>query len=94
MLISKDAQRPLQIGCLLLFAVLSLSINFLHSETSAASQANCPACHFLASNLSVGPALFFVLPLLIALGAVCVDPPCRFCETGVCLFLSRSPPTD
>ncbi len=93
MLIPKKAQRPLRLGCLLLFAVLLLSINFLHSETSAASQANCPACHFLASNVSAGPALFFVLPLLIVLGAVCADPLCRFYEIGICLFLSRSPPT-
>lgn len=94
MVFPKKAQRPLQVGCLLLFAVLSLSINFLHSETSAASQVNCPACHFLASNVAVGPALLFVLPLLIVLGAVWADPLGRFYETGVCLFLSRSPPTD
>jgi len=81
-----------QIGCLLVFAVLLLGINFFHTEKSAAGEAKCPACHFLLFSLSVGPALFFVLPLLVFLGAVFVEAKVRFHETDVRLFFSRSPP--
>jgi len=93
MVISKNLRRPVQIVCLLVFAALALSINFLHTENSAAGQANCPACHFLAFSQSVGPAFLFVLPLLVVLGAVCVDALIRFTEVDIRLFFSRSPPT-
>ena len=92
MAIPKHVRRPVRIGCLLVFAVLSMGINFLHTEKSAAGQANCPACHFLAYSLSAGPALVFVLPLLIVLGAVFVNAPVRSDKIDVRLFFSRSPP--
>jgi len=92
MAISKNFRRSVQILCLLVFAALALSINFFHTENSAAGQANCPACHFLAFSQSVGPAFLFVLPLLVVLGAVCVEASVRFAEVDIRLFFSRSPP--
>ncbi|MBN1938461.1 MAG: hypothetical protein JW843_02675 [Candidatus Aminicenantes bacterium] len=86
-------RKPLQVGCLVVFAVLSLGINFLHTENSAAGQANCPACHFQAFSLSVGPALVFSLPLLIVLGAVVFEASLRLDESDIGLYFSRSPPT-
>jgi hypothetical protein len=93
MSISLHSRRYLQLGCLVLFAVLSVGINFFHTENTPADQANCPACHFLAFSQSVGPVLSFVLPLLIILGTVCIEILVRFHPAGTWLFLSRSPPS-
>jgi len=86
-------KRFLQIGCAVLFAVLSIGIQFFHTENSSAGQVGCPACHFLASSHSVGPAVVFLLFLLISLGIVRVELATRPSSAEIRLSLTRSPPS-
>jgi lipopolysaccharide export LptBFGC system permease protein LptF len=88
----KRIKKPLQVAFLAVFIILTAGIHFLHTESTAAGQANCPACHFQALGLSLGPALVFVLPLLVVLGAIVVEAKVRLDETDVGLFFARSPP--
>jgi hypothetical protein len=44
------------------FLVVTLFINFAHSEHSLTSQEDCPACHFLNSTFTTCQINFFHLP--------------------------------
>jgi len=93
MRVSARVQRSLRIGVLLAFTILSLGVHFFHTEKGIYEPAGCPACHFLVFSQSVGPVLVFLLPLLVLLGAVCLEKSIRLNQTGIRLYLSRSPPS-
>jgi hypothetical protein len=92
MRVSVRFQRSLRIGVLLAFAFLSIGIHFFHTEKGIHEPAGCPACHFIVFSQSIGPVLAFVLPLLLLLGAVCLEISIRLNQAGIRLYLSRSPP--
>jgi len=85
-------ERFLLIGFILTFAFLSLCISFFHTEDSITERSNCPACHFLASSLSVSAAILFILPPLICFGDRIIVDPLRLSENEFSYFSSRSPP--
>lgn len=85
-------RRLFLIGFIPTFAVLSMAIGFFHTEGSFADQTSCPACHFLASSLSVSPSLLVIVPSLICLGAASAAEPLRLCAADLRDSLSRSPP--
>jgi hypothetical protein len=79
-------------GVLLLFLCVLLTINFFHTENKLHSVESCPACHFLQSSLSVGPAVPIQLPPLLL---VAILPFLNLSEkmSVFCVDLvSRSPP--
>jgi len=77
---------------LALFLLLTLFINFLHTEDSLQASKSCPACHFQNSTLATNPTPFFLLPrlalleMLKILDALCINSP-AYIESA-----SRSPP--
>lgn len=85
-------RRLLVLGFAVGFGLLSASIEFFHTDGSLTDRKSCPACHFLASSLSAGPAMVVVLPPLACLGEACVIDPLRFRAAETRDFLSRSPP--
>jgi hypothetical protein len=86
--------RPgLRIAVLLLFAAVSLTINFLHTESGPRGRGDCPACHFLTSSLSTNPVVVFLVPDLVCRGTlVPVESP-ALNEAVVLSRSSRSPPS-
>lgn len=50
------------LASLFLFLLVSLFINFFHSEKTLARNDNCPACQFLDSSLTTSQIDFFHLP--------------------------------
>ena len=44
------------------FLLITLFINFFHTEKTVLSKDNCPACHFLNSSLTTSQINFFRLP--------------------------------
>lgn len=77
---------------LLLFAAVSLSINFLHTETGPVGRPDCPACHFLTSSLSTSPGVVFHLPALLCQGTLAAAEPYVSAEVFISRLCSRSPP--
>ena len=47
---------------LFIFLLITLSINFFHTEKTNTSSDNCPACHFLNSTFTTSQINFFHLP--------------------------------
>jgi len=47
---------------LFIFLLITLSINFFHTEKTTKGNDNCPACHFQNSSLNTGQINFFHLP--------------------------------
>ncbi len=47
---------------LFIFLLVTLFINFFHTEKTLAENDNCPACNFLHSSLTTNQINFFHLP--------------------------------
>jgi len=47
---------------LFIFLLITVSINFFHTEKTTKGNDNCPACHFQNSSLNTGQINFFHLP--------------------------------
>jgi hypothetical protein len=89
---SARARTGLRIAVLLAFAVVTLGINFAHTEKTVAGGKDCPACHFLNSSLSTSPGVVFLVPALLCQGTLPAVEPCRASEVVVLSRSSRSPP--
>lgn len=75
-----------------LFGVLTLGIEFLHTEDSIGGQRECPACQFQHSSLSVSPGALVSLPPLVSRDIFLpVEIPAAG-ETVVSSRSSRAPP--
>lgn len=80
------------LGVILAFAGLSLFINFFHTDTGHPGGSPCPACHFLNSSLTEGPALFFYSPHIVFVGFPETVEIVWTRDPFPALRLSRSPP--
>jgi len=87
------ARPGFRIAALLVFAVVSLGVNFLHTETGPVGRGDCPACQFLTSSLSTNPGVVFVVPALLWQGTLVPAEPLRSPEVVVQFLCSRSPPS-
>ncbi len=54
--------KGLNLIFLFVFLIVTLFINFAHTEHSFTSQEDCPACHFLNSTFTTCQINFFHLP--------------------------------
>jgi hypothetical protein len=82
-----------RIAVLLVFAAVTLGINFLHTECGPRGRSDCPACHFLTSSLSTSPGVVFLPPGLLFLGTLAsVEFPISP-DVVVLSRCSRSPPS-
>jgi hypothetical protein len=89
---SARARTGLRIAVLAAFVVITLAINFAHTEKSVAGGKDCPACHFLTSSLSTSPGVVLTLPALLCQGTLPAVESCRTFESVVLSRSSRSPP--
>jgi len=53
---------------LFIFLLITLFINFFHTEKAATRDDDCPACHFLKSSSTTSQINFFRLPPLSIAG--------------------------
>lgn len=79
--------------CLLIFLVLTLSINFLHTETKAQGQNDCPACHFQNSTLTTAQVSVISLPQLRLLEILRLFESLAYEDIHLITPSSRSPPS-
>jgi hypothetical protein len=86
-------RAALRMLLLMAFAAITLSINFLHTETGPRSSSDCPACHFLNSSLSTSPGVVIALPALLYQGTLTAVEPVLSPEVVVLSRCSRSPPS-
>lgn len=86
-------RTTLPIAVLLVFAAVTLGINFLHAETGPGGRDDCPACHFLSSSLSTNPGPAFDLPALLFQETLAPAEPVRSPEVVVLSRCSRAPPS-
>ena len=87
-----SGRTVLPIAVLLVFAAITVGINFLHTETGPGGRDDCPACQFLNSSLSTSPGIAIVLPALLVQGTLAAVEPLRSPEVVVPSLCSRSPP--
>jgi hypothetical protein len=88
----KRTKRALHLAFLLGFVLVSLCINFLHTERTVKNDGLCPACHFLSSALTTGQIHFFSLPRLLLLATIIFLDLLYIKEVFSLSPLSRSPP--
>jgi len=77
---------------LLIFLILSLSINFFHKEKTPENSKDCPACHFQNSTLFTAQINFSQLPELSLIEFI---KSCQITEYHNLIYTtpsSRSPP--
>ena len=77
---------------LLVFAGVTLGINFAHTETGPVGRDDCPACHFLSSAQSANPAVAFLVPALLCQGSAITIESSLTYEADVLSVSSRAPP--
>lgn len=74
------------------FLLVTLLVNFFHTEKTIDSKCSCPACRFLTAAVAAGQIDFFSLPQLIFLSTPdSLESPCVK-EVFILSLFSRSPP--
>ncbi len=74
------------------FLILTLCIDFFHTETSLLSKDFCPACNFHSSSLATGQINFFSLPQLSFIAIVKTFEFFNYNQVYIIDPASRSPP--
>ncbi|MBN1225047.1 MAG: hypothetical protein JXB23_17495 [Candidatus Aminicenantes bacterium] len=77
---------------LILFLLLTLFINFFHTEDSLQTNNLCPACHFQNSTLATSPIPFILLPQLSLLELMRIFDALSIDNLAFVEKTSRSPP--
>jgi hypothetical protein len=89
-------QRGRRLGVIVLvfFALVTLSIDFFHTEAGHPEHepGNCPACHFHSTSVSISPVACFDLPALIWSRLPVTHEAYRLADGPVLTLSSRSPP--
>jgi apolipoprotein N-acyltransferase len=88
----RNIKKIFNVVFLIGFFVITLFINFLHTEKTVKDDVFCPACHFLASALTTGQIHFFSLPPLIFLATFFSSDLPSVKGTFILSSFSRSPP--
>ena len=86
-------RKLLGIGLVALFAAMTVSVNFLHTETSFKPDASCPACRLQASSVAVHEVDGIVAPRLQLLEFVAALEYAGYDGLFARVFESRGPPT-
>jgi hypothetical protein len=77
---------------LLLFAGITLAIDFFHCEKGLSGTASCPACQFKNSTLATGQTMAFEVPKLVLVEQVSAFEAVGCEEPFIHFPVSRSPP--
>jgi len=85
-------KRIFNIGFLFVFLIVTLGINFFHTEDNAQSSKDCSACHFLNSTIATNQINFFHLPQLTLLETLKTIEDHQFYYIYLIPVSSRSPP--
>jgi len=88
----KEHKTPLNLIFLFTFLLVSLLINYLHTETSIHDNNKCPACHFENSTLITAQINSFILPQLAFLEILKTHETFYLNNIYVVSPSSRSPP--
>jgi hypothetical protein len=85
-------ESSLQIAFLVVFFVVTLLINFFHTEKTVFHKDNCPACNFLNSTYATGQISFFQIPELFFIDIIKISLSFHLKETFLVFSCVRSPP--
>jgi len=77
---------------LFVFLIITLFINFFHSEKTLTSSDNCVACNFLNSTFMTSQINFFILPKPSALGILEAFYSFNYAYIETIQSSARSPP--
>jgi len=77
---------------LFIFLIITLFINFIHSEKTLTSSDNCVACNFLNSTFMTSQINFFILPKPAALGILEALYSFNYAYIETIQYSARSPP--
>jgi hypothetical protein len=77
---------------LFIFLLISLFINFFHTEKTTKGNDNCPACHFQNSSLTTSQINFFHMPQLYLLDILKTFESFNYWQIFFLDPTSRSPP--
>ena len=64
---NRRGQKLSNLLFLFVFLIITVFINFFHTEKAFAKDDNCPACNFQNSSLTTSQINFFYLPTVILL---------------------------
>ena len=84
--------KLLNLSFLFFFLIITLFINFFHTEKTALSKDNCPACNFQHSALATTQIHFFQLPQLYLLEPLKTFYSFSYSKISHLNPISRSPP--
>ena len=84
--------KLLNLSFLLFFLIITLFINFFHTDKTVLSKDNCPACNFQHSALATSQIHFFQLPQLYLLEPLKTFYSFSYQEISYLNPTSRSPP--
>jgi hypothetical protein len=88
----RNIKKTFHLAFLIMFFLISMFINFLHTEKTLKSDFFCPACHFLISALTTGQIHFFCPPPLVPLAPLISSDSPSVKGTFILSSFSRSPP--
>ncbi|MCP2598146.1 hypothetical protein NLC36_02195 [Candidatus Aminicenantes bacterium AC-335-L06] len=77
---------------LFLFSIVTLFIDFLHTETTLSSKEFCPACNFHNSSITTGKFNFLSLPSLVFIKVLKIFDFFNYNQEYIVNPSSRSPP--
>lgn len=89
----KKQSIPLLLATLFLFSILTLFIDFFHTETTLTSKDFCPACNFHNSSIATRKINFFSLPALTFIKILKIFEFFNCNQVYIVIPSSRSPPS-
>jgi hypothetical protein len=89
---NSKTKKLFNLAFLFIFLVVTLFINFFHTEKIILKNDNCPACHFLNSSITTSQINFFHLPPPSILGTLKTFEPFNYTYVFIIDPSSRSPP--
>ena len=92
-MLKANRNRRVVLAILILYAVVSLSVNFFHTETTPWEKPDCPACHFLHVSLALTIVCFLFTAVRALLWTVTPRVLEHAFRTLLRSPLSRSPPS-
>lgn len=82
----------LSITFLFVFFIVTLLVNFTHTEKTVFHKDNCPACNFLNSTFATGQINFFQIPEVFFIDIIKISLSFHLKETFLISSCGRSPP--
>lgn len=87
-------QISFQIAFLFVFFIVTLLVNFIHTEKTLFHKDNCPACNFQNSTFATGQINFFQIPELFFIDIIRISSSFHLKEIFLISSCVRSPPNN